>query len=195
MSKRGLTETLQTIEREAQGDRISFGDLVKALNQRGFGPMLMAPALIGVLPTGAIPFMPDLVALFIVLIAVQLLMGRDHPWMPQRLKEYSFKRKTYKKGMKLAKPYTKWIDSFFHPRFQFLTGPIAQKFIAVLCIVLAFAIAILAFIPFAAAAPCAAVLFFALGLTVHDGLLTAVGMLFMTLSLGALPFLWSSLPF
>jgi hypothetical protein len=157
--------------------------------------LLIAPALIGILPTGAIPFMPDIIALFVILIAGQMIFGRKHPWIPGKLRNFSFDRDKYEKGVEKAKPYTEWIDGFFHPRFKFLTGSIAQRFVAVFCIFLAVAIAILGFIPFAATIPCAAILLFGLGLTVHDGLLTAIGVLFMAASFAAIPYLWSSLPF
>lgn len=195
MQKQGLTETLQEIEDKTDGETITFGDVVAAINHRGFGTLLIAPALIGILPTGAIPFMPDIVALFIILIAGQMIAGRSYPWMPRRLEEFSFSREKYLQSVEKAEPYTKWIDSFFHPRFKFLTGEIAERFVAVFCIILAIAIAILGFVPFAAAIPCAAVLLFGLGLSIHDGLLTAAGFALMTLSLIAIPYLWSSLPF
>lgn len=195
MSKKALTDTLQAIEDETEGEKISFGDIVEALNHRGFGTLLIAPALIGVLPTGAIPLMPNVITLFVILIASQILLGRTYPWMPKRLKSFSFDRETFKKSVKKAKPYTEWIDGFFHPRLKFLTGDLAQRVVAFFCIFLAISISILGFVPFAAAIPCFAILMFGLGLTVHDGLLTGIGFLIMGVSFAAIPFLWNALPF
>ncbi len=195
MSKKALVDILQTIQDETQGDKISFEDVIQALNHRGFGPMLVAPALIGILPTGAIPFMPNVVALFVLLIAVQILLGRTKPWMPKRIKNFSFSRQAYQNAYKKFRPYALWIDGFFHPRFEFLTGEMAQKLIAVMCIGLALSIVVLAFIPFMAAIPCMAILLFGLGVSVHDGLLSAIGVVFMMFSFLAIPLMWSSLPF
>lgn len=188
--KHVLTETLEAIRDHSEGETISFEDLVEALNHRGFGPLLIAPALITVLPTGAIPGIPALCALFIILIAVQIIMGRSYPWIPQRLKTISFDRDQYTKALKKAHPYTTWIDGFFHPRLQFLTNETSQKIIAFLCIGLSIGIIALGFIPFAPMLPAATILFFGLGLSVHDGLLTACGFLLMVLAILALPVLF-----
>ncbi|MAF97073.1 MAG: exopolysaccharide biosynthesis protein exod [Micavibrio sp.] len=195
MATKALTDTLNALMEESEGDKISFGDVAQALNHRGFGPLLIAPALIGILPTGAIPLMPDILAAFIFLMSAQLIYGRKYPWIPKRLEHFSFDRAQYENAVKKTRPYTEWIDSFFHPRLKFLTGHIAQILIALLCIILSGVIILLSFIPFAASIPFAAVLLFGLALAVHDGLLTAIGIAFVAISFASIPFLWSSLPF
>lgn len=189
MSK-ALTDTLQTIQDKSQGNEISFDEINKALEHRGFGPLLIAPALIAILPTGAIPGIPALCAIFIILISSQFALGRQHPWLPKRLKNISFSKEKYKAGFKKAKTYTEWIDQFFHPRFEFLIQRPAQRLIAILCVLLAMGIIVIGFIPFAAALPSSAILLFGLGLSVRDGLLTAIGFIFLTATIVAIPFLF-----
>ncbi|MBI1301908.1 MAG: exopolysaccharide biosynthesis protein [Alphaproteobacteria bacterium] len=189
MSKKALTETLQTIQDETEGDEISFADIVEALNHRGFGALLTAPALIAVLPTGAIPGVPFLCAVFITLVAAQIAIGRRYPWIPKRLQDVSFSRKKYKSAVKKAKVYTEWIDGFFHERLSFLTNDIAQRLIAVLCIFLALSIIPIGFIPFAAALPSITILIFGLSLSVRDGLLALIGFLVMAVTVAAIPYL------
>ena len=187
--KNSLTETLDTIRKNTKGDEISFHDIVKTLNNRGFGTLLIAPSLLVILPTGAIPGMPALCAAFIVLISVQIVMGRHYPWLPKKLKQASFKRETYINGVKKIKPYTCKIDRFFKPRFKFLTHRLTQRFIAFLCVLLSIAIAIIAIIPFAAAIPALAILLFGLGLSVKDGLVTGLGLAVFIATAVAVPVL------
>ena len=184
-----LTETLETIKNDTKGDKITFEDLVASLNHRGFGALLIGPALITVLPTGAIPGVPALCALFITLIASQIVIGRSYPWLPERLKKISFSRETYKSAIQKSRPYTEWIDGFFHPRLEFLTRETAQRIIALLCVFLALVIIAIGFIPFAPLLPASAILFFGLALSIHDGLLTAFGFALMAASFAAIPFI------
>lgn len=183
MSRKALTETLQAIQDETDGDSISFGDIVAALNNRGFGALLTGPALIVVLPTGAIPGIPSLCAILIILIAAQIVIGRSYPWIPKRLETISFDRQKYKMIVEKSKPYTEWVDGFFHKRLKFLTQDSAQRVIAVLCILLGMSMIPLELVPFAAALPAIAILIFGLSLSVRDGLLASCGFLVIALSM------------
>ena len=78
MTNKALTETLEVLKEETKGDKISIGDIVEALNHRGFGPLLIGPSLLVVMPTGAIPGIPSLCALLIILIAAQIAFGKRH---------------------------------------------------------------------------------------------------------------------
>ncbi|WP_339927585.1 exopolysaccharide biosynthesis protein, partial [uncultured Cobetia sp.] len=57
-----LTGLLEELDREIEGD-ISLGDILEHFNSRGFGPLLVLPALLVLLPTGAIPGVPTTCAL------------------------------------------------------------------------------------------------------------------------------------
>lgn len=187
MSDEGLTSTLTAIHEETQaGEHINIGDLIEALNSRGYGPLLIAPALITLLPTGAIPGVPAVCAVLIGLISIQILMGSKQPWLPQKLKDFSFSRKRFIKTLNKIKPLTKKIDRLFHPRLEFLVRHEIQPVIAILCLLLAVSIIILGWIPFLAMIPAGAILLMGLGLSTHDGLLIAIALVFTTGSLIAL---------
>lgn len=185
--KNGLYDTLAAIERETSGDKIAIKDIVAALERRGFGPLLIAPALITTLPTGAIPGIPAICALFILLIAVQIVFGARHPWLPRPVRDFSFSRKKFQNSVTRYSSYIRWVDDIFHPRFQFLTHKLAQWIIALLCVVLSVFIIILGFIPFAPLLPALAILMFGLGLSVRDGLLTFTGLVVVIAGLLFLP--------
>lgn len=187
MSK-ALTDTLQTIQDKSKGDNITIEELVEALNARGFGALLIGPSLIAVMPTGAIPGIPSVCAILIILIAVQMVIGRHYPWVPERLKNISFDRNKYMKAVDKAKPYTEWIDGFFHERLKFLTQESAQRVVALLCIFLALAMMPLELVPFAASLPAVTILLFGLSLSVHDGLLASIGFGLMAATLCTVPY-------
>ena len=94
-----ITAVLTTLRDDTDNDKISLGDIVSSLEGRGFGPLLMAPALIAFLPSGAIPGIPSLCGILIALIAIQKVFGKSHPWIPSRLRKADFDRERFSDGV------------------------------------------------------------------------------------------------
>jgi hypothetical protein len=179
MTDDGLTATLKSIKEDTEeGEKISIGDMVKALNSRGYGALLIGPALITVLPTGAIPGVPAITSILIALVSVQILAGKKEPWIPNKLKNFSFSRKKFINGLERVKPYTKKIDNFFYPRLEFLVSHKIQPVIALVCLMLSACILTMGWVPFLAMIPASAILFMGLGLSARDGLLVIISLLF-----------------
>lgn len=179
----GITETLETVKQETDGNEMTLGESLEALKHRGFGPMLMLPAVITLLPTGVIPSIPTICALYIIFVCSQVIIGREYPWLPKFMKKIKFNRQKYKKAVATIKPYSKWLDSKFKQRLDVLVAKFFRKVIAVLCIPLACLMSAFELIPFMADIPASIVLFFGLGLSTRDGLMVAIG-LFLFASLG-----------
>lgn len=178
-----LTETLEAISEGGSQDRIRLEDLVNALSRRGFGALILGPAVLIVLPTGAIPGVPAVCGLLIALLAAQMALGRKRPWLPQRLTRLGIDRHRYDAALTRARPITRWIDRFFRKRLVFLTHPIAQRLIAAICVVLSFGVIVLGFVPFLAAVLAAPIVLFGLSLIAKDGLLAGIGLILV----GAMP--------
>lgn len=187
-----LTGTLDAIRDDTQGrDKISVEDIVHALEARGYGPLLMAPALITILPTGAIPGMPDICAALILLISGQILFKRSRPWLPGRLKRFSFDRQKFCQVLDAAKPWTRRVDKIIRPRLEFLASDAMQPLIAIIAILLSIAIVIMGFIPLMAAIPATGVLLLGLGLSGRDGLLLGIAIAVTVGCLAALPYAYN----
>lgn len=172
-----LSEILEELAEETEGDKISLGEIVKEFENQGFGPLLLPPALIAFLPTGAIPGVPAICGIFIILVSSQLLIGKKHPWLPNKLSNFSFSREKLKKSVEKAKPWTKKIDKVVTSRLVFATKGIFPKIIALISILLATSMVPLEAIPFAVAAPAFALIVLSLGLSAKDGLLVILGCL------------------
>ena len=172
----GLTATLTTLSEESTAEYIKIGKILKPLNRRGFGPLLIAPCLLTILPTGAVPGVPAICGIFIFLISIQIVLGRRHPWLPERLKDYSIETKRFKSGIEKIKPYTKIIDRHVHNRWSFLIdNEISKRLIAATTVVLSLCMITIGFIPMLPAVLALPILFFGTGLSVHDGVLMAIG--------------------
>jgi hypothetical protein len=182
-----LTSIATDLQNGTKGTRVTVGDLIKSIEGRGFSALILFPALLVVLPTGAIPGMPAICAIIIILFAGQRLFGLKQVYLPQKLMKISIPREKLDGLLKKSKPALKFVDRFIEDRLGFLCNPITEHIIAGLCIVLALTFFPLGIIPFAVLPPSMAILLMSLGLLARDGLLVLLGMAFITCLFFMLP--------
>lgn len=187
-----LTEILTDIQEDIEGDEIRLEEIVTQFEDRGFGPLLLAPALIAVLPTGAIPGVPSICAIFILLISGQILFGKHHPWLPKRIRQFSVSKSKFQKGFQKVKPWTERFDRLLSQRLEFLTGLTGTRIVALIAMLLALLMIPLELIPLACAVPGVSIGFFAIGLSAKDGLFTLFA-LFVATATGVIA--WQFWPF
>jgi len=170
-----ILDTLQDLAESE--DEVTVGDVVKALGGRGFGPLILAPALIVITPIGGIPAIPSLMALIIALFSMQIVLGRDHLWLPSMLKARAVAHDKVTKSVSKLRGLATWLDDHMGNRLTVLTKKpmpaLAASIILVLCILVPPA----EVIPFAAALPMGAIAITALALTVKDGLVMLIGLI------------------
>ena len=160
----------------AEDGRVSIGTLLDAFGSRGFGPIISIFALIAATPPiGGIPGVPTTMGLLTLLVAVQLLFGSQHPWVPQFIQKRGVKKEKLEKARKKASSVLGKIDALVGPRLKFATTGPAEWLAALCCVLLGLTMPPLELLPFAAALPAAAILMFGLGLTARDGLLMLIG--------------------
>ena len=176
-SRISLTQLLEKLDDANDGRTIQLQDVVDTFQSRGFGPLVTLPALLALLPTGGVPGVPTLCAIFIALIAVQQLFGRQSPWLPRKLRERGISHDKLHRSVERVRPWTRRIDRLLAQRLDILLQPVARRFIAVLVIALALAMIPLELLPFAAAMPALAITVIGLGMTADDGLLLLIGVL------------------
>jgi hypothetical protein len=155
-------------------DQVSLGQTIEAFGHRSYAPFLVVIPLIDISPIGSIPGLPTLLALVIVLTAVQMLFGRKHLWLPGFLANRSVSSEKVKKAVTKVRPVGKWMDRWFHGRLPALTKGPMVRVAAVAILVLTLAVPPLELLPLATTAPMAAIAAFGLALLVKDGLLMIV---------------------
>jgi hypothetical protein len=185
---RDLTNLIQYMCKNTEGKKVDLVTLLETLNARGFGPLLAGPSIITIMPTGAIPGVPAFCALLIILVCAQILLGNTHPWVPKKVRNFSFSRDKFLHYAGKCTPYTQFIDKLIYPRMSFLVKGKAEYLVALICILLAISIIILGFIPFAALIPASGVLLLGLSLMGRDGLLFIIALLFAAASLALAPY-------
>ncbi len=170
-----LSRIIDDMHDAGDGDTVTVDDMVKAFSHRGFGTLLLIPALITFLPTGGIPGVPIVCAIIIFFLSVQILFGRKEPWLPGTLRRASVNKEKLERLVDKAKPVTKRIDLVIKPRFTRIITPLTIRIAAAVSLVIGLSFVPLGPIPFAAALPSGALVFLALGLVAKDGLAMLLG--------------------
>ncbi|WAJ71524.1 exopolysaccharide biosynthesis protein [Catenovulum adriaticum] len=172
-----LSEIIEQITQVGQGaKKITAGDLIEHFENRGFGPLLVFPALIAILPTGGIPGVPTVCGILICFISIQLALGKQSPWLPKKFKQLSIKQESLEKNANKALPITQKIDKVFRPRFKLFQSKKVKKAIALTCAGCGLIMIPLELLPFAVAIPASAILSTAVGLATEDGLFIIIGL-------------------
>ena len=105
-----------------KNDKVSIGDIVGAFGSRSYGPVFLVPALIGVSPVGGIPGVPTFLAATLLLIAVQLVFGKDHLWLPGVLKNRSVEGEKLANAAEDMEGVARRMDKIFHGRLEMFTA-------------------------------------------------------------------------
>lgn len=166
---------------------VSVGKLLAAAGRRSYGPLLAVIGLFAVSPATLIPGMTWLTAAVTFLVAGQMALGLQRPWLPRQLRDAHVPARSLSKGLAGARPWAQRVDRYLRPRFEFLAKPPFANLVALACIGAALITIPLGLIPLAPVVPSVAILLFGLGIAARDGLLLALG---LGLSAGAGALVW-----
>lgn len=174
---RRLSEVLRDLE-AGDGERVSVEDIVDALRERSFAPLMVvfaAPNVFLYVPGSSI-----FTALPLMVLAVQLLLGRANAWLPRLIAERSIERATFARIVTVSVPYIERIERLARPRAWPSSSAPAERAIGAATLFLA----VLLFlpIPFANGLPALSIVLLALGLSERDGYWLAGGLLLTLLS-------------
>lgn len=180
-----LEEVTDRIREAAEdGDKVSVDDIMDAIGRRAYGPLILVFALIAFAPViGSIPGVSIVTGTVIILIAGQMLLQRKSPWIPGFLLRLRIGSETATKAMDKVRPAVQRVDRLLASRLRVLVKPPWTHLTAVACVVMAAMMYPMAIVPWGVTAPSFALIVLSLGVTAHDGLLTAIG---WALSLGTL---------
>lgn len=175
---RNLEELLGRIREAADaGEDVSLGAILEAVGRRSFGPMLLLAGVITLAPViGDIPGMPTIMGLFVLLTAGQLLLGRDHFWLPEWLLKRSVTRDKLCRALEWLYTPARFIDRWLRPRLKRLVRGTGMYVVATACVVIALAMPAMEVVPFSANGAGAALTAFGLGLIARDGLLALIAL-------------------
>ena len=178
---------LEKFMAEQTEDRIQIGALVRAMEHRSIGALVLILALPMVIPIPApgisVPF-----GIFLMLVSTELMFARGEVWLPRRLATRTIRRQDFVRFSTRAVPVLRRVEQFARPRMAAFTGGLAIRIVGVTCLILATIIALP--IPMGHLLPGSVICLLALGLIECDGLLILIGIFAAAFVLGIVT--WAS---
>jgi len=153
-------------------DRVTVGEIVGALGDRGLGVLIAIFAIPNILPS-VVPFGNVVVGIFPLIFAIHLACGFDRLMLPAFVANRSITAKTFKTMVPRVAAVLSWFERLLKPRFPAVTGPYIERVIGILCVALAL-ITIIP-IPLAHNLPAVALVLIGLGLIERDDAAILIG--------------------
>ncbi|MEM8868620.1 MAG: exopolysaccharide biosynthesis protein [Verrucomicrobiota bacterium] len=164
----------QTLERSLLTDSEkgpSIDELTQAVGEKGFGLLLMILSLPSALPVPA-PGYSTPFGIAIAIIALQMLLGRESIWLPQRVKKVRINPKLAKRMIGSAAKFLRMIEHLIKPRQRWIRSSAGQSALAVVIIIMSCLMMLP--IPLTNTFPAMVIFLIGIGLSEEDGLL-AIG--------------------
>jgi len=172
----GAHARLAALLEASPADGPTLGEVLDGLSERAFGIFLLLLAL-----PCCIPFLygvPQLVALPLLVVAGQMVLGYRAPWLPDRLRARRVPKAQLERIVRVSAPWLKAVEVVVRPRLSALSRPPLDRLVG-LALVL-FGASILVPLPLTNTVPGIAVAIVALGLIERDGLPILAGVLLGT---------------
>lgn len=184
-----ISDRLDQLVVEAQGQSVTLAWVLSQLHERAFGLFLLFLAL-----PCCIPFLygiPQIVALPMMFVSVQILLGRRMPWLPANLGARLVASESLAQLAKRAGPWLRRIEAISRPRLSALTRTPADRLVGLALVV--FSASILVPLPGTNTVPGFAVVIVAMGLLERDGILVLLGTILGTAWIATLIFAGATL--
>lgn len=167
-----LFDCISDAAAQTPDEKVSIDSIMDLIGRRSFGPLLLVAGLVILAPViGDIPGVPSIMGMFVFLIAIQLLIGQEHFWLPNWLLERAISSEKLAKAVSWLQKPARFIDKLIRPRMMIFVNGTAKYIIAVVCILIALMLPFMEVVPFSANAGGLALVAFGLALIAKDGLL------------------------
>lgn len=164
---------------EARSEKVTLADILNLTEERIFGFLMVILSLPSALPLPAPGYsVPFGIAIFF--LAVQLIIGRDRPWLPAKILQGSMKLETVQKFIKMGTPWIERIENVTKPRLAYLcTSPPGRVMLGIAIALMA--ISMMIPIPGTNTLPAMGIFVISFGLLEDDGLICIAGLFLCSL--------------
>lgn len=169
-----LEDAVQQYQAQHKDDKVSVGELMQVMHERGFGILLVIFVLPNCVPIPA-PGLVSLTAIPLLFLSWQMLVGRDYPWLPSWINNKKIKRSLLATVVSKASPVMRKIERWLHPRISFASSETGERIVGALCFIFSLCVAIP--LPWTNFIPGYGIMIMALGLLSRDGVVMIIGML------------------
>jgi hypothetical protein len=156
-------------------DRVTFGEMLDKLGERGFGLLLMLMAVPNLLPFPGVPGVSFVTGMAILYIALQLMLAKDEPALPAWIRAKSFTRGQLSRFIVKTNPFLRWLEKPIRPRWTPVVAGFGERLIGFVALIHAVTLALP--IPMGNLPQAVALILFSLALLELDGLMAVLGYL------------------
>lgn len=176
-----LAELLSDLTRGGEGE-LTAQMLVDHLGRKGFGPLLLALGvpMLAPLPPGA----PIIFALPLLIVCLQMVVGRQTVWLPRWIARKGIERKKLAELVAKVTPWVSKVEKRMSRRLAFLIEGPGERVAGLTCTVIA--VVLVLPVPFANLVPSMAITAFGLAMARKDGLMAIAGYLLVALSVAVI---------
>jgi hypothetical protein len=181
-NERPVSQVLEELVKNTHTDYITFFEVREALQEHGFGILMIFFSLCLIIP---IPLPPGVAAIFgapLLIFSLQLIRGMDAPWLPNWICKRSIKRKTLTILINKSVPYLKKVEKLLKPRMHFAASKKGERIIGVFSLI--FSCSIMISLPFTHLVPAIGIFLMAFGLLSTDGMSIILGMVVGSFGIG-----------
>lgn len=178
MTIRSISNLLNDFKSDLPKGQVSLDHVLLAFHERGFGFALFIFALPMAMPIPVPPGVNVLLASPLIVLTLQLAIGRSTIWMPKSWRSKALQKKSIESMIDAALPFVQKMEYLVKPRFALITQGIASNIIGVLGLIMALTICIP--LPLTNTVPSMGIALMALGLIMRDGVFVLLGALIGT---------------
>ena len=155
---------------EASGpEGLTLREIRDRLDERAFGLMILILAIPCLVP--ALYGVPQIVGIPILLLAGQMLLGREEPWLPEAVLKRRVSKAMLDRMAEFAIKRMGWFERLSRPRLTLFTQGLAERAAAAFMILATLTIVL----PMTNTVPSVALALMSVGLIQRDGLFVAAG--------------------
>ncbi|MGE3713095.1 MAG: exopolysaccharide biosynthesis protein [Alphaproteobacteria bacterium] len=155
---------------------ISIGEFVDILGSRGFCLVILIFSLPNSLPVPGIPGFSTVTGIPIMLIALQMMLGREILWLPEFAAKKTFSSMGVARMLAKAQPWVRKLEKLLHPRMVWMRNLPVRCLLGAVFLLLSFMIALP--VPGGNFLPGLSMSLIALAVLQRDGLFLLLALLF-----------------
>lgn len=169
--KSSLIAIVDSIDHEISSDRVSIDNIVDVIGHASFSSLLLVPAIAVATPLSGIPLFSSAMGIIIFLVSAQMMIGRDHIWLPAWLLRREVNSARMKSAFSRLRPALSWLDQHTHRRLSVFARRPLKIIPQTLCVLSGFMMPFLELIPFSSSVMGIGVMLLALGMLTRDGVI------------------------
>ena len=127
----------EIIQSSEKSERISIAEFVVMLGTHSFYLTILIFSLPNSLPVPGIPGFSTITGFPIILISLQMLVGREFLWLPQGIGKKSFSRRALSKMLQKALPFVENLERYLKPRLLWLRTKAMRSLMGLVFLILA----------------------------------------------------------